>query len=490
MNRQEVNFIVTDLDDTIWDWFNMWHGSFEPYLNRISMEFSIDIDTLTEDFKAIHQRYHTTESSFRFNELTSLTEEQKATIRQGANNTKSIYHEYNSNKKNKLKLYDTVLETLQEIKAKGTIIVGFTESSAFFTKYRLKHLNLDGIIDYIYAPIGADVPDDLRVYPIDHWEPEITEFRYLSQSVKKPNPEILEIILSDFKAKKENTIYIGDKPDRDIHMAQQVGITSVYAKYGHLINDKRYDLLRKVTHWTNEDVEREKQTHATIQSSPPNYTLHNKFSEIKPHFNFIEFPELPNRNQIDNVIDVWKSVIDVQKHFNDIELKIRNYALTAFTFIIAGVGFLEKEHVVYKWNSTIIPAATIFAIIGLGVIWSFYFMDKFWYHRLLEGAVNHSMQIERKWSKILPELNSSNAIKKTSPFKLFGKNIHSKHKYWIFYGSLWGTLIILAIVLFCMRLTPSQISTNHSSRDSLTVKLIHSVKIDTSSLKNDTSIRK
>ena len=490
MARQEVNFIVTDLDDTIWDWFNMWYGSFEPYLNDISTEFNKDINALKAEFKKIHQKYHTTEAAFRFTELEILTDVEKDKIRQGSNNGRSIYHEYNFNKKNNLKLYDTVLDTLKEIKSKGTIIVGFTESSAFFTKYRLKHLKLDGIIDYIYAPIGADIPEDLRVYPTEHWEPEITEFRYLSQSIKKPNPEILEIILSDFKAKKENTIYIGDKPDRDIYMAQQVKITSVYAKYGHLINDNRYNLLREVTHWTDEDVEREKRTQTTLQTSPPDFTLYNKFDEIIPYFDFVEFPELPNRNQIDNVIDIWKGVIDVQKHFNDIELKIRNYALTAFTFIIAGIGFLEKEHVVYKLNSVIIPASSIFAFIGLGIIWAFYFMDKFWYHRLLDGAVNHSMQIEKKWGKILPELNSSSAIKKTSPFKLFGKNVHSKNKYWIFYGSLWCILTILALVLLSMRQTPTSISTNNVTNDSLTVTLIQPVKTEKVKPKPDTSVHK
>lgn len=38
---KEIRCIVTDLDDTIWDWLTMWHSSFEPFLTRIQREFGI-----------------------------------------------------------------------------------------------------------------------------------------------------------------------------------------------------------------------------------------------------------------------------------------------------------------------------------------------------------------------------------------------------------------------------------------------------------------
>lgn len=53
-NKSKINFVVTDLDDTIWDWLKMWHSSFEPYLTRISLEYNIDLEELTNDFKKVH----------------------------------------------------------------------------------------------------------------------------------------------------------------------------------------------------------------------------------------------------------------------------------------------------------------------------------------------------------------------------------------------------------------------------------------------------
>lgn len=77
MNKQKVNVVVTDLDDTIWDWLTMWYNSFEPYLNRIIDEFDIDKNILKESFKKLHQKYHSSETSFAYYELDCLTDAQK-----------------------------------------------------------------------------------------------------------------------------------------------------------------------------------------------------------------------------------------------------------------------------------------------------------------------------------------------------------------------------------------------------------------------------
>ncbi|MCQ6958603.1 HAD family hydrolase [Mucilaginibacter aquariorum] len=287
---KDINFIITDLDDTLWDWLAMWHNSFEPYLNRIADETGIDQQQLIIGFKELHQKYGTTEMSFAYKELPIIEPRFYPLFDTDKGEVKSILHEYYSNKKNNLRLYDLVVETLKEIKSKGVKIVAFTESYVFFTKYRFKHLNLDGIIDAVYSPRGSELPLSVyRHYQEDFWEPKITEFKVLPNETRKPNPEILDQIIADFKAKKQNSIYVGDKLDRDIYMAQKAGITSVYASYGHVIDNAQYDLLRNVTHWTDEDVKRE----MDFKSQPkdikqPDYTI-QRFSDLLKIFNYVKF---------------------------------------------------------------------------------------------------------------------------------------------------------------------------------------------------------
>lgn len=479
MNSKSINFVVTDLDDTIWDWLTMWHQSFEPYITRINTDLGIPLDDLKKDFKQLHRRYGTTESSFIIDDLVGLTDEQKALFSKSSLGKKSILHEYNSNKKNNLKLYPRVLETLKAIKAQGAIIVGFTESHAFYTKYRLKHLGLDGIFDYIYSPVDLPLPPSFqKVYEKDFWEPKLTKFRYLAREVKKPNAEILEIILKDFGASKEHSIYIGDKLDRDVFMAQSANITSVWAKYGNMTGHINYQLLVDVTHWTDEDVAREQTFKANYHNSQlPDIVLENGLFEILQQVKFFRFDHFPRTGmELSSVIDIWKKVVDVQQHFNDLELRIRNYALTLITALVAGIALLEKDKIdldVYGYN---VHASALLGVVGLLVLFAFYYMDKFWYHKLLKGAVKQGLYIENLYRNELPELGLTNAIGASSPHHLpwpmAKTKIHSDDKYWIFYSPLFLGLFIITVCLFCRTSNPVNPLPVKSSIDTALLKVI------------------
>jgi phosphoglycolate phosphatase-like HAD superfamily hydrolase len=448
--KKKINFVVTDLDDTIWDWLKMWHNSFDPYIKRISSEFNVDIETLTSEFKRIHQKYGSSEFSFVYHELTCLNNTQKEQFHKESKNKKSIIHEYNSLKKNNLTLYPNVLETLQKIKSSGALIIGFTESNAFFTKYRLKHLALDGIFDYIYAPVDMGVPETVyKHYPEDFWQPEITEMRYLSKDVVKPRPDILEIILRDFNADKSHTIYIGDKLHKDIYMANEASVISVYAKYGHQIENEQYELLRDVTHWEYEDVQREKEFKANHLLNPiANFTLEKSFNEISNYFEFFQYEHRINNKDAPEIIKIWEKVIDVQQHFNDIALRIRSIAITAFTFIIGGIGYSENKELSHQICNLVLPYSTVLAFFGIVILGAFFYMDRLWYHKLLEGAVKQGTLIEKRWFKIIPEIMLTHAINDSSPHRgLFGCKIHSKTKFIIFYGLLGLALFVLGCAL-------------------------------------------
>lgn len=287
---KDINFVITDLDDTIWDWLEMWYMSFYPYLERIAIETGIDKDLLKSDFKKLHQKYGTTEISFAYKELESIDSDFYHLFENSSEISKNILHEYNSNKKNNLKMYEGVLDTLKFIKSKGAKIVAFTESNVFFTKYRIKHLMLDGVIDVIYSPEGDDIPSSVyQHYNEDFWNPKTTHIKKLPKDTRKPNAEILETIIKDFNASKEKSIYIGDKLDRDILMAQQAEITSVHASYGHKVDGDKYELLVSVTHWTDEDVIREQNfKNQLVEVKNADYVI-NSFPDLREIFNYTKF---------------------------------------------------------------------------------------------------------------------------------------------------------------------------------------------------------
>ena len=287
---KNIKLLITDLDDTIWDWVSMWYNSFLPYFTDIKEISGIKEEVLINSFKKLHQKYHSSEVSFAYNELDGLKKKDKKNIEQKKNkNNRSIIHNYYHNKKHNLNLYPNVLSTLLTIKNKKTLIVGFTESNSFFTQYRIKTLNIDGLFDSIYTPEDVGMPKRVkRFYEKGYWDLKDTKIRILPKKTKKPNPEILLNIAKDYMVPLNEIVYIGDKLDRDIYMAKSANITNIHAAYGNKINIEAYSLLRRVTHWTKSEVEREIQFNKNINNKniEPDYTIKD-FKDLLDLFNFV-----------------------------------------------------------------------------------------------------------------------------------------------------------------------------------------------------------
>ena len=43
------------------------------------------------------------------------------------------------------------------------------------------------------------------------------------------------------------------------------------------------------------------------------------------------------------LLEAWKEVVNVQMHFNDMEMKIRSLAVTVITAISGAIGYLLKD---------------------------------------------------------------------------------------------------------------------------------------------------
>ena len=70
---------------------------------------------------------------------------------------------------------------------------------------------------------------------------------------------------------------------KDIAMAQDAGVLDAWAEYGQAQHREQYELLKKVTHWTPEQVKREAEINSGRYVNPT-HTLKMSFSEIIPFF--------------------------------------------------------------------------------------------------------------------------------------------------------------------------------------------------------------
>jgi phosphoglycolate phosphatase len=185
-----------------------------------------------------------------------------------------------------LALYPTVAESLATLRDQGVIIAAFTESKAFYTNYRFRKLGLDGLVDVLFSPEDHSVSEETiatRFYQEDNYQFKHTAHHYTPEGEVKPNPDILIDIVRVLGVNTGQVVYVGDSLLKDVFMAQQAGVMDVHAAYGSSQHKPEYELLRKVTHWTPEMVERERNA-LKPGTIIPSHILDENFAQILPLF--------------------------------------------------------------------------------------------------------------------------------------------------------------------------------------------------------------
>lgn len=154
--------------------------------------------------------------------------------------------------------------------------------------------------------------------------------------------------------------------------------------------------------------------------------------------------EIDKRNL---ALEMWKEAIGVQKHFNDIELRIRNLAITLIVAVIGAAAYsLNQNLTLHVWSAQI-PLAVAVLLGGLVGWVALYSMDRFWYHHLLIGAVINAKNLEEILMDGLDMKGLTAEIGDASPVKVWTREVRSSHKINLFY--LAGLLVLsLAILLF------------------------------------------
>lgn len=460
MPKKVVDTLILDLDNTIFDWFDVWYASFYPLYQEIIRVTGRPASEIDSDIRKVHQLRRTSEYTFLLEELDALNDLRKD------NDIRSIFADAIEISRRRrdfaLRLYPSVFRCLWDLKKTGTKIVAYTESMSFYSAYRLKRFGLDGVIDVLFSPEDHDLPagislDKMRRLPDEYYELQVTQIKHTPPGELKPNPRILLDIIESIGARSERCAYVGDSLFKDVAMARDAGVFDIHAKYGTSQHKSEYSLLQRVSHWTEADVERERVITAKGTTFEPSAILKDNFAEIFIYCDFVSFDE-PNSDvaseSINRSIDIWKKVVDVQQHFNDLEMRIRNFAITVVGVLIASVGFTYQ----YNLKANIFGfkfAAGLGLIVAAGIVWlGFFLMDRFWYHILLRGAVKHGLKIEKSLMDSLPAISLGTTISEESKnVKLFCIKMNSERRLEAFY--IIGLVMILIIFFALAFAVPS-----------------------------------
>jgi FMN phosphatase YigB (HAD superfamily) len=278
--------LVTDLDNTLWDWFAAWHASFSAMLDQLTKSSGVPREVLITEIRSVHQAVGTSEYSWLLNDLPSLR--QAAGEMAPMDRYDDASHALNSARIKATGLYPTVTDTLRELKERGVMLVAYTESVAYWTEWRMLRTGLDGLLDVLYSapdhdhPVGVPL-EELRKRRADEYGLKETRHRHVERGRVKPNEKVLRQIVDECGHDLDATVYVGDSLMKDVAMAQSAGVLDVHAKYGEPQALSEYDLLRSVSHWPEAAVARERELMASVEILPT-VTLSSNFAEILPLF--------------------------------------------------------------------------------------------------------------------------------------------------------------------------------------------------------------
>lgn len=249
--RSAAGALVCDLDNTLFDTVRAWAASFEAMLATILESRLIDRQKLLEAFKSLHVEYQVTELRHALSLLVELhprNPDWMTALFHGGRAYRLAYAET-------LDLYRGVRDTLIELRRRhGMRIIGYTESPATVTEARVRFLGLDELIDILYvskdpAVDPTQVKPSLALWPLVTLRCRSASVRTLPRHLVKPDPRALKAILTECDITPEQALYVGDHLHKDIPMARQAGVASVWARYGTSRSAADAALLDAVCHW-------------------------------------------------------------------------------------------------------------------------------------------------------------------------------------------------------------------------------------------------
>lgn len=286
LERPHIALVVTDLDNTLYDWVTFFVKSFYRMVESASALLDVSQDVLLDQLQQVHQHYRDSEYPFALLETRIVQERFSGLSRlELKQRLDPAFRSFNEARNQTLTLYPTVLETLSYLRNQGVTVVGHTEASAPNAFFRLRKLGCLPFISRLYAleHLGED-------HPVVEKSLRFQEGRdlvhFLKANQRKPNPSILLTICKEYDVPTEQTLYIGDSVSRDISMAKEARTWSALAEYGLRFDKSIWARLVRVTHWSADDIRLNEEMRKSNAQTKADVVLDTQFAQIREHFSF------------------------------------------------------------------------------------------------------------------------------------------------------------------------------------------------------------
>jgi FMN phosphatase YigB (HAD superfamily) len=250
--------LITDMDNTLFDWLGAWHRRLEGVLTALKSSTGLTDAELILRIREHNTKHRSSEASGLMYEL------------MGAEAAGQVLKHLDATARPEL--YPSVSRTLSKLDDLGVRVACVTESRMASAIQRAQILGLDHLLDSLFTPEPLDGEGRLS--------PALGRMsvRTFPMPLLKPDPELLRYILRELGVEAAAALYIGDSRFKDGLMAEGAGVAFAWARYGAGEHRPEYEALRSVSHWSDQDIERDR---VSAKTEPVyNFCLGEKFEEI------------------------------------------------------------------------------------------------------------------------------------------------------------------------------------------------------------------
>ena len=277
---RRFSLLIFDLDNTIYDWYSAFLPAFYEMVSIAADALKIDRETLLDELKEVHVRHHDVEHPYGLVETAVVQEKLRS---QSSELVWKIldpaFHAFNRRRKQNLKLYPGTIETLNSLARRGIRLVAYTDSTFFAAWGRVDRLGLADLFHTVYCrekSTSVLPPRDVSTKPL----PSDMKIVEIPSHESKPNPRILAEIVADQGCPITDVAYVGDSLAKDVLMAKRAGCFAIWAKYGAHTDKKMYNSLVRISHWTAEDIQQERNYASEAQSVVPDFVCQRSLEEL------------------------------------------------------------------------------------------------------------------------------------------------------------------------------------------------------------------
>lgn len=297
--KKSVKLIVSDIDNTISDYFNNWGVAWDKGIEALAESRGMKKDDLYADIRENadgYARFHNFPDLLKETPSLSLegkTPEERARLEkidaQICHDVAKEYHEGN-------KMYEGVIATIRKAKAAGTKVVFYTDSPVSGAIARMADMDfpldlvdglvcradgtthvVDGKVEFKKAPMQvtggrydgyrdqllAKLGDNLVMNAGDVW---------------KPNMDVMQKILDRYGVKAEDTVMVGDNIKSD-GGAVRLGCHFAWQKEGSEVCPRAQEMYSKINEMSDYKIGAQAHLDMLAKMSAEDPALGKKYQE-------------------------------------------------------------------------------------------------------------------------------------------------------------------------------------------------------------------